>query len=46
MAEIKKPLLVVQGPVATRSGYGDHSRDLVRSLISLDKYDIRIISLR
>jgi glycosyltransferase involved in cell wall biosynthesis len=46
MAEVKKPLLVVQGPVATRSGYGDHSRDLVRSLISLDKYDIKIISLR
>jgi glycosyltransferase involved in cell wall biosynthesis len=46
MAEIKKPLLVVQGPVATRSGYGDHSRDLVRSLISMDKYDIRIVSLR
>ena len=46
MAEIKKPLLVVQGPVATRSGYGDHTRDLIRSLISLDKYDIRIVSLR
>ena len=46
MAEITKPLLVVQGPVATSSGYGDHSRDLVRSLISLDKYDIRIVSLR
>jgi len=46
MAEIKKPLVVVQGPVATRSGYGDHSRDLVRSLIALDKYDIKIISLR
>ena len=46
MAEVKKPLLVFQGPVATRSGYGDHARDLVRSLISLDKYDIRIISLR
>jgi glycosyltransferase involved in cell wall biosynthesis len=46
MAEIKKPLLVVQGPIATRSGYGDHSRDLVRSLISLDKYDIRIVSMR
>ena len=46
MAEIKKPLLVVQGPVATRSGYGDHTRDLIRSLISLDKYDIRIVSMR
>ena len=42
MAEIKKPLLVFQAPVATRSGYGDHARDLVRSLISLDKYDIII----
>ncbi len=46
MAEISKPLLVFQAPVATRSGYGDHARDLVRSLISLDKYDIRIISTR
>lgn len=46
MAEVKKPLLVFQAPVATRSGYGDHSRDLVRSLISLDKYDIRIVSTR
>lgn len=46
MAEIKKPLLVFQAPVATRSGYGDHARDLVRSLISLDKYDIKIVSTR
>ena len=35
-----KPLIVVQGPVATRSGYGNHTRDLVRSLIAMDKYDI------
>ena len=40
-----KPLIVVQGPVATRSGYGNHTRDLVRSLIAMDKYDIKIISL-
>ena len=46
MAEVKKPLLLFQGPVATRSGYGDHARDLVRSLIKLDKYDVRIISTR
>lgn len=46
MAEIKKPLLVFQGPVSTRSGYGDHARDLVRSLIKLDKYDVGIISTR
>ena len=40
-----KPFIVVQGPVATRSGYGDHTRDLVHSLIAMDKYDIKIISL-
>ena len=40
-----KPYIVVQGPVATRSGYGNHTRDLVRSLIAMDKYDLRLISL-
>ena len=40
-----KPLVVVQGPVATRSGYGNHTRDLVTSLIRANKYDIQIISL-
>jgi len=40
-----KPLIVVQGPVATRSGYGNHTRDLVRSLIAMDKYELKIISL-
>ena len=41
-----KPLMLITGPVATRSGYGSHSRDLVRSLISMDKFDIKINSLR
>jgi len=40
-----KPFIVVQGPVATRSGYGNHTRDLVTALIKADKYDIQIISL-
>ena len=40
-----KPFIVVQGPVATRSGYGNHTRDLVTSLINADKYEIQIISL-
>jgi len=40
-----KPFIVVQGPVATRSGYGNHTRDLVTSLIKANKYDIKIISL-
>ena len=29
-----KQLLVFQGPVSSRSGYGDHARDLVKSLIA------------
>ena len=40
-----KPFIVIQGPVATRSGYGNHTRDLVTSLIRANKYDIQIISL-
>mgnify|MGYP003667272959 FL=1 len=40
-----KPFIVVQGPVATRSGYGNHTRDLVTALIKADKYDIQLISL-
>ena len=40
-----KPFIVIQGPVATRSGYGNHTRDLVTSLIRADKYEIVIISL-
>jgi glycosyltransferase involved in cell wall biosynthesis len=41
-----KPTLVYQGPIFTRSGYGDHCRDLMKSLRKMDKYDIKIIPLR
>jgi hypothetical protein len=43
---MSKPLLVFQGPVFTRSGYGDHSRDLLKSLKMMDRYDIKIVPLR
>ena len=42
---MSKPFIVVQGPVATRSGYGNHTRDLVTALINADKYDIKVVSL-
>lgn len=45
MAEVKTSL-VIMCPIGTRSGYGERSRDLVRALIRLDKYDIKIISTR
>ena len=41
-----KPTLLFMGPISTRSGYGDHGRDLVLSLIKMDKYDVKIISTR
>ena len=41
-----KPTLVFQSPIATRSGYGDHARDLLHSLYKLDKFDIKVISTR
>jgi glycosyltransferase involved in cell wall biosynthesis len=41
-----KPTLVFQAPVATRSGYGDHARDLLHSLYKLDKFNIKVISTR
>jgi glycosyltransferase involved in cell wall biosynthesis len=41
-----KPTLVFQAPIATRSGYGDHARDLLHSLYKLDKFEIKIISTR
>jgi glycosyltransferase involved in cell wall biosynthesis len=40
-----KPICLITAPVATRSGYGDMARDLVRWLIDYDKYEIKIISL-
>ena len=43
---INKPLILFQGPVKSRSGYGDHTRDLITSLISMDKYDIKIAATK
>jgi len=43
---MNKPLLVFQAPVATRSGYGDHSRDILKSLFELDRYDIKVVPTR
>tara|TARA_R100000008_G_scaffold14708_1_gene7162 strand:- start:371 stop:1696 length:1326 start_codon:yes stop_codon:yes gene_type:complete len=43
---MSKPVCLVTAPVATRSGYGAHSRDICRALIKLDKYDVKIWSVR
>ena len=41
-----KPICLVTAPIATRSGYGAHSRDICRALIKLDKYDVKIWNVR
>lgn len=43
---MNKPLLVYQAPVSTRSGYGDHARDLLKAFRELDLYNIKIVSTR
>jgi glycosyltransferase involved in cell wall biosynthesis len=39
-----KPFLLFRGPIETLSGYGAHSRDLLRSLKDMDLFEIRIDS--
>tara|TARA_B100001094_G_scaffold325344_1_gene379525 strand:- start:1451 stop:2728 length:1278 start_codon:yes stop_codon:yes gene_type:complete len=41
-----KQTLVISCPASSRSGYGDHSRDLIRSLIAMDRFDIKIMDQR
>lgn len=41
-----KPLFVISCPIDTYSGYGARSRDLVKSIIESDKYDVKILPQR
>tara|TARA_B100000287_G_C20652726_1_gene787509 strand:- start:751 stop:2034 length:1284 start_codon:yes stop_codon:yes gene_type:complete len=43
---MSKPLVLVIAPVNTRSGYGNHGRDICRALIESDKYDVKINATR
>ena len=38
-----KPTFFISCPVDTYSGYGARSRDIVRAIIEMDKYDVKII---
>lgn len=40
-----KPLCVIRAPCATRSGYGDMSRDIIRHIIEYDKFDVMVHSV-
>ena len=41
-----KPMFVISCPIDTYSGYGARSRDLVKSIIELDKYNVRVLPQR
>ena len=41
-----KNTFYISAPVDTYSGYGARSRDIIKSLIELDKYNIKILSQR
>lgn len=40
-----RPICVIQAPFATRSGYGDQSREIIRHIIAMDKYDVKLVSI-
>ena len=44
---MNKPLVLIQSPVDTHSGYGSHSRDIIKSLFKLHPdWEYKFISLR
>jgi hypothetical protein len=43
---MSKPLFVISSPFDTYSGYGARSRDLIKSIIETDKYDVKLLSQR
>lgn len=40
---MSKPLFVFESPIFTRSGYGDWSETIARSLVRYDKFDLQIV---
>ena len=41
-----KKLMLICAPVSSRSGYGDHARDLVRAFLKPDNFDIKILDVQ
>lgn len=46
MSNESKPVCVLQGPVASRSGYGDHAFQIATALIQWGKFDVKIVPTR
>ena len=43
---MNKPSFVISCPFDTYSGYGARSRDLIKAIIELDKYEVKLLSQR
>jgi len=43
---MSKPVFVISCPIDTYSGYGARSRDIVKAIIELDKYDVKVLPQR
>ena len=43
---MNKPTFVISCPIDTYSGYGARSRDIVKAIIELDKYDVKVLPQR
>tara|TARA_A100001201_G_C4083823_1_gene199831 strand:- start:416 stop:1696 length:1281 start_codon:yes stop_codon:yes gene_type:complete len=41
-----KQNLVISCPASSRSGYGDHARDIIYSLIKMDRFNIKVMDQR
>ena len=39
---MSKPVFAISCPIDTYSGYGARSRDIVKAIIELAKYDVKI----
>jgi hypothetical protein len=43
---MSKPIFIVSCPIDTYSGYGARSRDVVKAIIEIDKYNLKVIPQR
>ena len=43
---MSKPVFVISCPIDTYSGYGARSRDIVKAIIELDKYEVKVLPQR
>jgi len=43
---MNKPVFVISCPFDTYSGYGARSRDIIKAIINLDKYDVKLVPQR